>query len=440
MITTPDDTLAPPPLDELDPSQVRAVEMMCTARVGIVTGGPGTGKTHCLRHALDHFDASTPRVSYALACPTGKGARRMTELTGRAAQTVHRLLGWYPPEMRFLRGPESPIAADVVIVDEASMLDLRLADSLLAAIGRGTRLVLIGDHDQLPSVGPGAVLADMIRSGRVPVARLTTLHRAAAERWVASQAPVILRGEVPDLRERADFLFVERDGRDDAVDALVGCFGRGSVTGRALLDREVFPEGIQVLVPQNVGRAGADVMNARLQRMLNASALSTPDRWRIGDQEIGCGDRVIQTKNFYDPSDESRDVMNGETGVVTALSERELEVCFDDGDDDDDYDYGKVITYDRDKARHLRLAYALTIHKAQGSEFAWVVVLCHSTHTRMLSRNLLYTAVTRAREGVVLVGDRVGLERAVKNVRDARRNTGLAERLRCVAEAAGDGR
>lgn len=400
----------------LDASQLRAVDLICTAQIGVVTGGPGTGKTTCTRTALDRLDEAG--VVYELASPTGKASRRMVEATGRPAMTVHRLLEWFPREQRFLRDENNPIDADVVIVDEASMLDIKLMDSLSSAIQGDTRLVLIGDQDQLPPVGSGAVLADLIRAGTVPVARLTTLHRAAQESWVCSQSREILAGRMPDLRERADFLFIEREERDAAAQALV------DFVVRELPGRGVDPSDIQVLVPQNVGKAGSDILNARLQDILNGGNLHGAS-WKAGGQRIARGDRVIQTKNVY-TDDGSGDVMNGETGTVLRVDVRELDVRFDDG---------RTVTYDRDKAEKLRLAYALSTHKSQGSEFAWVVVLVHSTHTQMLSRNLLYTAITRAKKGVVIVGDRVGLERAVKNERDARRNTGLADRLR---EGAGE--
>jgi exodeoxyribonuclease V alpha subunit len=404
----------------LDPSQELAVDLMCSAPLGVVTGGPGTGKTTCMRTALDRLDEAG--LTYALGSATGKASRRMTEATGRPALTLHRLLEWTPREQRFSRSAAYPIDEDVVIVDEASMLDVKLACSLLDAIQGRTRLVLVGDQDQLPPVGAGAVLADLIASGRVPVARLTTLHRAAQESWVCSQAPVILSGRVPDLRERPDFLFVEEADRDAAVQALV------DVVVRRLPARGVAPEAIQVLVPQNVGRAGADVLNTQLQALLNRAGGG--EKWKLGGQAIGRGDRVIQTKNVY-TADGAGDVMNGETGTVTRVEGRELDVRFDDG---------RTVLYDRDRAEKLRLSYALSTHKSQGSEFAWVVVLVHSTHTQMLSRNLLYTAITRAKKGVVIVGDRTGVERAVKNARDMKRNTGLVDRLsKTEAQASAEG-
>lgn len=404
----------------LDDSQKAAVELMLSAAIGVVTGGPGTGKTTTTRAALDALEERG--LDCALAAPTGKAARRMMEATGRPASTIHRLLEYNPIDRGygkrdgFFVNADNPLEADVVIVDEASMVDIELASSLLEAVQAPTRLILVGDAAQLPSVGPGRFFAELIESAAVPVARLTTLHRAAAESWVCSQAPEVLAGRVPDLRERDDFRWIEHSIRDHAVDALVEL---GAGVHEALADVE--PGESQVLVPQNVGPAGGAAINRRLQAVLNPKV--GEDGWRMGKKgegsfELRRGDRVIQTKNDY-----LRDVMNGEVGVVERVGREELVVRFD-----------AEVTYDRPSANALRLAYALTTHKYQGSEVPWAVVLCHSTHTRMLTRTWLYTSITRAKQGVVLVGDRVGLERAVKSTRDTKRNTGLAERLKDALE------
>lgn len=406
----------------LDPSQRAAVALALTARVGIITGGPGRGKTTITRAALDAMDAAG--ATYELASPTGKAARRMEEATGRPAQTVHRLLG-YGMGDPWLHTAERPLETDCVIVDEASMLDLELARALLDAIDpERTRLILVGDVDQLPSVGPGRVFGDLIDSGEVPVARLTTLHRSAAEAWVSTQAPEVLAGRVPDLAERDDFRFVERENRDSAADAVV------ELVTRELPARGIVPADVQVLIPMTVGPAGTSALNRRLQSVCNTAAPGSG--WKIGKgsegegaEEIRVGDRVIQTRNDY-----LLNVFNGETGRVVSVDKDDLTVDF--GDEKSP----RAITYSRDAARSLRLAYALTVHRYQGSETPWAVVVCHSTHTRMLSRNLLYTAITRAKRGVVIVGDRLGIERAVKNATDSKRNTGLIDRLRGESEAA----
>lgn len=478
----------------LDPSQELAVQLVLEARVGVVTGGPGTGKTTCLRTALDRLDLAGGRTcsacagqgvrlvhdewgnepypescepcagkgrvaGYALAAPTGKAARRMSEATGRGACTVHRLLEFGPlesggGEMGFRRHERNPLDVDLVVVDEASMLDVELAASLLRAIdARRTRLVLVGDVHQLPSVGPGRVFGDLISSDRVPVARLTQLHRAAAESWVCTQAPKILAGEVPSTADRRDFLWFHEEDRERASAALV------RVVTELLPKRGIDAGDVQVLIPQRVGPAGTEVVNGRLQALLNPERGDESPAWKLGPYVVRAGDRVIQTVNDY-----QLQVMNGEVGVVDLVRDVAIEcpTCGGTGrapgqeDRADElavpceacggkkklspgmvvrYPDGggeRRVTYSKLGADRLALAYALTIHKSQGSEWPWVVVLVHSTHTRMLTRQLLYTAITRARAGVVLVGDQKGLERAVAETRDAKRNTALVERLRAA--------
>jgi len=399
----------------LDESQRAAVEMVLGAPVSIITGSPGTGKTTVLRTVLDRLDETD--VSYELASPTGKAAIRMTEATdGRDARTVHRLLEYGPwggdGGWGFARNAKRPLETDLVVVDEASMLDVHLAAALCRAIDPGrTRLLLVGDADQLPSVGPGRVFADLIASQVVPTARLTTVHRAAAESWVCRSAPQILAGKVPELRECGDFWWLAREDAAGACEAVVEVVTQGLPN--------LGHDGAQVLVPQNVRGAGANALNRRLQALLNPAGDGAMP-WRMGKGEgaweMRVGDRVIQTMNNYELG-----VMNGEIGQVLELDDEVARVTFGG---EQPVRYGRLV------GDQLRLAYALTIHKSQGSEWPWVVVLCHSTHTHMLTRQLLYTAVTRAKVGVVLVGDEQGLNHAVKTVKDARRNTGLADAVR----------
>ena len=390
---------------ELNVEQADAVELICSAPIGVVTGGAGTGKTTCLRTALDRLDDEG--VDYALASPTGKAAKRMQEATGRDASTIHRLLKYTPSG--FLHTRSEPLDCALVVVDEASMVDVELMDALLDAIDpTATRLILMGDAQQLPSVGPGRVLADLIDSGLVPVVRLVQVHRAAAESWVATQAPRVLLGERLDLRERDDFVCVFGADMERLAKAVVE---RMEAFESAGIDA-------QVLVPQRTTALGVDELNRRLQLALNGTP--GPKAWKIGAKHKAfAGDRVIQTKNDY-----TRGVFNGEVGVVVGLERIEgVEVLVVDFD-------GRQVSYAREAAGALQLAYALTIHKSQGSEWPWVIVVCHQAHTYMLSRQLLYTGLTRAKKGVVLVGDQAGLDRALKDASPAKRNTELAERLR----------
>ncbi len=391
----------------LDESQVRAVEMMLAARFAVITGPPGSGKTTITKAALDACDERGQ--TYRLAAPTGKAARRMAQLTGREASTIHRLLGW--TRDGFMFDESHPLDVDVVFVDESSMIDYDLARALLAGTSQ-SRLVLIGDADQLPPVGPGRMFGDLCEMGeRVRVARLTTQHRAAEGSWIMRNAPGIVRGVMPELgRTESGFERVLVDDAAGIVDAVMGVVGR---------DLKAV-----VLAPQYAGAAGCDALNARLDGLLNeVSREPVEGEPRVG-KTVRVGMRVIQTQNSY-----SLDVMNGEIGVVESIEDERgpVDVRFDE--------LGRVVTYSRSEAAQLAPAYALTVHKTQGSEFPHVVVVCHSTHTHMLSRGLLYTAITRARTKVTLVGDDLGVERALA-VSDARRSTSLVERLQGTLEPA----
>lgn len=437
----------------LDDSQRAAVDLVCTAPLGIVTGGPGTGKTTSLRMALDRLDAEG--TSYALAAPTGKAARRMREATGRPASTVHRLLDFGPVDgggMEFRANRDNPISVGVVVIDEASMLDVVLGSAIFDAIRGSTRLVLVGDPDQLPPVGAGRVFSDLIASGVVPIARLTTLHRAAQESWVCTQAREILAGRLPDLKPRADFLFEERDTRELALERLI------TTIFKTLPERGIAPLDVQTLIPMRVGPCGTVAVNVRLQELLNPPRDSDPEGWKAGDGVVlRVRDRVIQTRNDYDLG-----VANGETGVVIAIQtepqpcdpcnalgflvatgdafgETKCPACRGKGTrppalivkfPDTDPGKDRLVRYERGDVHALDLAYALTIHKSQGSQWPWVVVFAHSTHTIMLTRPLIYTAITRASSGVVLVGDKTGLARSVKNAGSVVRNTALRDRLK----------
>lgn len=380
---------------ELDASQAEALELAAVEPICIVTGGPGTGKTTIIRALLDRIGG---RV--VLCAPTGKAAKRMSEATGREAKTIHRALGFSPVE-GWYHNEDNPLEADVVVVDEASMVDTELFARLTDAIDpECTRLVLVGDANQLPSVGPGAILRDLVNGSPVPCARLTHVHRSQADSWVCANAPKIITGKPIATEDCADFRFVEAESASDVPEAC----GKIVAQHRAT----------QVLVPQKTGKAGAEAINAALQRKFNP--LRGRKEWGKDPHLLRTGDRVIHTKNDYELG-----VFNGEVGTVVEVSDKVLSV---------DYaDRALPVEYNRDAARSLRLAYALTIHKSQGSEWDWVCVVVHSTHTYMLTRQLFYTAVTRAKSGVVIVGNAQGIESAIKSKRDSVRNTALCDRI-----------
>lgn len=389
---------------QLDPSQELAVELIRTAAIGVVTGGPGVGKTTTLRTALDRLDVEG--VSYRLASPTGKAAKRMSEATGREASTIHRLLEFHPA-FGWQRNRHNPLECDLVVIDESSMLDVELGARLIDALTDRTRLILVGDANQLPSVGPGRVLADLVESDAVPVARLTKVHRAAAESWVCRNAPRVLVGDPLELELKHDFRFVEAGTSEDAAALTADVVAR------------IVP-GAQVLAPQRNGPCGVEALNANLQQLLNP-AREDAGEMKLGSTVFRTGDRVIQTVNNYKIAsvDGMPGVFNGEVGEVRAASSDSLEVDFGD----------RTIVYNKGTAIGLDLAYALTVHKSQGSEFPWVVVVCHSSHSFMLTRQLFYTGITRAKQGVVLVGDRQGLRTALSGKEPPKRNTSLIEQM-----------
>lgn len=399
----------------LDPSQQLAVDLMCSSRFAIVTGGPGTGKSTCLSTALDRFDRQKKR--FELGAPTGKAAKRMQETTGREARTIHRLLE-YHPKHGFQRNRDNPINADVVLIDESSMVDVELGASLFSAIDpRRTSVVLIGDADQLPPVGPGRVFGDLVDGGVVPTARLTTLHRSAQQSWIHVSAPMVLHGEMPDLTQRKDFRFVEVEASNELLPAV-----RELIVD--VVPREIDADA-QLLIPQSTGPAGIDLANRMLQQALNPRDDDAPFIRKGKDGELRSGDRVIQRRNDY-----KLGVFNGEIGDVTELDKGKLVVS---------YEGREPVVYTIEQASGLELAYALTVHRAQGSEFPWVICVVHSTHSHMLTRQLVYTALTRGKQGVILVGDKKGLKYALNGKKPPRRNTALIERLRGELEPANDG-
>lgn len=389
----------------LEEEQREAIVQALQHKVLVITGGPGTGKTTLLNSLLTLLRAS--KVSFALAAPTGRAAKRMGEMAGEEARTIHRLLEYSPRERRFQRGENNPIDADVVIIDEASMVDLPLMDHLLRAVEPHSHLILLGDVDQLPSVGPGSVLRDLIESGTVPVVVLRRIFRQSRESLIIVNAHRILQGQ-PLLfgndQEKRDFVFVARENEEEIL---------GEV--KTLVKEGLRDNKIQVLTPVHRGLLGTVHLNRELQKLLNLNE-ETIER---GETLFRLGDKVMQLRNNYDKA-----VFNGDLGRIVQVDkeERELRVDFD----------GRAISYEFDELDELSLAYAISIHKSQGSEYPAVVIPLHTSHYLMLHRSILYTAVTRGKELVVLVGSKRALSIALRNIRVEKRFTGLRDKLKQI--------
>jgi exodeoxyribonuclease V alpha subunit len=399
---------------ELAGAQREAIRRGLGSRVLVITGGPGTGKTTLVRGVVRILTAKGQRV--LLAAPTGRAAKRLSEATGAEARTVHRLLELNPHSRRFERDADRPLACDLLVVDEASMLDTSLAYHLVKAIPEGARLVLVGDVDQLPSVGPGAVLGELIASGAVDVVRLTEIFRQAEKSLIVVNAHRINRGQMPIAAppeaDTADFYFIERQDPEEVLSTLIYL-----VTERIPQSFGLDPvEDVQVLTPMNRGPLGTESLNAELRQRLNPPGAGSVEVVR-GGRSFRVGDKVMQVRNNYE-----LEVFNGDLGRVAAIDEEEQQVTvlFD----------GRPVVHDFASLDELRLAYACSIHKSQGSEYPCVIAPIHGQHYVMLQRNLLYTALTRARRLMVLVGERRALAVAVRNRRTAERCTRLAARLR----------
>jgi len=396
---------------ELAATQRDAVRQALTQKVLVITGGPGVGKTTLVRGILEIFLAKKLRC--ALCAPTGRAAKRLSETTGREAKTIHRLLEFDPGIGGFKRDRDRPLDLDLLVVDETSMVDIVLMNQLLRAVPHDACVVFVGDVDQLPSVGPGIVLKDILVSRAVPVVRLTEIFRQAGQSRIVQAAHRINHGEEPESSSDADgdFYFIEANTPETILECIITLV-RERIPAKFRLDPF---RDVQVLTPMNRTELGTRNLNTRLQEVLNPALSTKPQVERFGST-FRVGDKVLQTVNNY-----QKEVFNGDIGRVTDVepTDQELTAAFD----------GRPVTYDFGELDELMPAYACTIHKSQGSEYPAVVMPLHTQHFVMLQRNLLYTGITRGKKLVVLVGSRKALSLAVQRQDTARRYSALARRL-----------
>lgn len=409
----------------LAPAQRQAVELALKAGALVITGGPGTGKTTILRFVITLLEEMG--TEYALCAPTGRAAKRMGEATGRDASTIHRLLEYSYGEGGFGRNAENTLLADVVIVDEMSMVDVPLMAALLRALAPGTRLIMVGDSDQLPSVGPGNVLRDMVDSGQIPVVRLTEIFRQSGRSAIVTNAHRINEGQMPILEGLEDFGFEPMEEQEAVIRRLIA-LNSGKA---AKLGAQEPLQDIQVLAPMKKGPLGVYNLNKRLQEALNPPAHKKKER-KYGDVVFREGDKVMQIKNDYrlawtrslphQPPEMGEGVYNGDLGTIMSIDlyDQTLEVLFDDG---------RSAVYSFSMLEELELAYCISIHKSQGSEFPIVLLPLLGGPPMLLNRNLLYTAVTRARHMVCILGRQSCIQQMVRNNQVKRRYSGLARFL-----------
>lgn len=402
---------------QLDEYQEKAVQTAVNERIMVLSGNPGTGKTTVCLSVIDKLESVGYR-NILCACPTGKAAKRLEEQINRPATTIHRLLEYNPNMKRFERCELNPLDADALILDESSMIDIELFDAVMCACPQNAdfKLILVGDVDQLPSVGPGNILRDIINSGTIPVAWLKKIHRQSPDSWISRNAVRVNAGKELHLGHADDFFWIEREETDKVANVIVELASK-AVPNKYGLDPLV---DIQVLAPQRTGAIGVEKLNEMLQKAINP-IIRGKDTWKNAFGNVfTIGDKVIHTRNNYKLM-----VFNGESGVVKDIlynNDRHGELLVDFGD--------REIVYDKENGAELRLAFALTIHRYQGSEVKCVIIPVHKSHSFMLSRSLLYTGITRGKQLVYLVGNQDGLKRAIKNNKCAKRYTTLCERLK----------
>ncbi len=422
----------------LSSRQENAVRAALTSKVSVLTGGPGTGKTATLRMLV--VALRQRGYGFQLAAPTGRAARRLSYATNNYAATIHRLLKWEPETDGFTYHEGNPLRTDIVVIDEASMLDLLLFNSLLKALELSTHLLLVGDIDQLPSVGAGNVLSDVMNSGIAKVTRLEQIFRQDENSHIASNAHLINMGQQPIIDNKSsDFFFFNIQDPEKVAENIVEIV-KTKVPNKWPL---YSARDIQVIAPMKRGEIGVNILNGRLQQELNGASKAEV---RFRNRVLRVGDKVMQTRNDYD-----KEVFNGDIGFIQSIDteKKSLKIRFDDGDnvkkleefsgksDEKDHDGfldplpdSDLVTYHFSEADDLNLAYCITVHKSQGSEFPVVVMPIHLQQSNMLQRNLLYTAITRAKQLVVLVGTRDALQKAVDNDNVDDRHSGLLQRLR----------